>query len=290
VLGYSGGVGLRIGTVTGIGAAGLVEQIRLDASGNLGLGISAVAGVKLQVKAAINQNFGVISQGGTVTISGFTDAGSSAPLRVAGNVLTLSGDGTNEHVRIDASGNFFVGRSFLGFNNSTGSSIGFGGNVISEGANTRSQLNRTTTDGALINFYRQGVEVGSVSVTGTATTYFTSSDYRLKNNQQPLTGSGAFVDALKPTTWDWVQDGSAGVGFIAHEFQAVSPGSVSGTKDETTLEQYEVTPATDTEPAVMGERTVPKYQAMQASSAEVMANIVAELQSLRARLAVLESK
>ena len=34
----------------------------------------------------------------------------------------------------------------------------------------------------------------------------------------------------------------------------------------------------------------PKYQGMQASSAEVIANLVAELQSLRKRLAALESK
>jgi hypothetical protein len=40
----------------------------------------------------------------------------------------------------------------------------------------------------------------------------------------------------------------------------------------------------------MGTRTVPKYQSMQASSAEVIANLVAELQSLRKRIAILEAK
>jgi hypothetical protein len=51
----------------------------------------------------------------------------------------------------------------------------------------------------------------------------------------------------------------------------VSPSSVNGEKD-----------AVDAEGK-------PVYQAMQASSAEVIANLVAEIQSLRKRLAALES-
>jgi len=117
------------------------------------------------------------------------------------------------------------------------------------------------------NFAYNGSQVGSISSTGTITVYNTTSDYRLKNNPVPLTGSGAFIDALQPKTWDWAQDGSRGAGFIAHEFAEVSPSSVNGTKD-----------AVDTEGK-------PVYQAMQASSAEVIANLVAEIQSLRKRLA-----
>jgi hypothetical protein len=80
-----------------------------------------------------------------------------------------------------------------------------------------------------------------------------------------LTGSGAFIDALKPKTWEWKVDGSRGVGFIAHEAQEVSPSSVIGEKD--------------------GD----KMQSMEYGSAEFIANIVAELQSVRARLAALEA-
>jgi len=114
--------------------------------------------------------------------------------------------------------------------------------------------------------------VGSITTNGTITVYNTTSDYRLKNNQAPLIGSGSFIDALKPKTWNWAQDGSKGAGFIAHEFAEVSPSSVNGTKD-----------AVDADGK-------PVYQAMQASSAEVIANLVAEIQSLRKRVAQLESK
>jgi hypothetical protein len=117
-----------------------------------------------------------------------------------------------------------------------------------------------------------GVGKGSISVSATATSYNTSSDYRLKNNQALLTGSGAFIDALQPKTWTWAQDGSKGAGFIAHEFAEVSPSSVTGEKD------------------AVDAQGKPVYQAMQASSAEVIANLVAELQSLRKRVAELEAK
>jgi hypothetical protein len=62
------------------------------------------------------------------------------------------------------------------------------------------------------------------------------------------------------------------VGFIAHEVQEVSPGSVVGEKDAVDAEGN------------------PVYQAMEYGSAEFIANIIAELQSLRARVAQLEAK
>ena len=114
------------------------------------------------------------------------------------------------------------------------------------------------------DFRNASTSVGNITYTNTATAYNTSSDYRLKDNHQPLTGSGAFIDALKPKTWNWKADGSRGVGFIAHEVQEVSPGSVVGEKD--------------------GEQ----MQAMEYGSAEFIANIIAELQSLRQRVALLE--
>ena len=149
-----------------------------------------------------------------------------------------------------------------------------------------------------------GGGIGSITrvTTTNAVTYNTTSDYRLKNNQAPLVGSGKFIDALKPKTWEWAENGIKASGFIAHEFAEVSPSSVSGEKDETEEEEYEVSPAIDATfdedgneltpavAAVKATRTVPLYQGMQASSSEVIANLVAEIQSLRSRVALLETK
>lgn len=73
--------------------------------------------------------------------------------------------------------------------------------------------------------------VGSISSTGTVTTYNTTSDYRLKENISPMLGALDTIAQLKPVTYTWKSNGSAGQGFIAHELQEVVPDCVIGEKD-----------------------------------------------------------
>jgi hypothetical protein len=131
---------------------------------------------------------------------------------------------------------------------------------------------RQNSDGSAIELWRGGSIVGQVQVSASGTTYGTISDYRLKENPQPLSGSGTFIDALQPKTWTWTTDGSAGAGFIAHEAAQVAPRSVSGQKD------------------AVNEDGAPRYQGMDYGSSEIIANMVAELQALRARVAALEGQ
>jgi hypothetical protein len=83
----------------------------------------------------------------------------------------------------------------------------------------------------LVRFFNSNGNVGNISVSASATTYATSSDYRLKNTIAPMTGALAKVALLKPCTYKWNADGSDGEGFIAHELQAVVPQCVTGQKD-----------------------------------------------------------
>ena len=83
----------------------------------------------------------------------------------------------------------------------------------------------------MIAFCNGNGDVGTISVSGSATTYATSSDYRLKNTISPMTGALAKVALLKPCTYKWNVDGSDGQGFIAHELQEVVEGCVTGEKD-----------------------------------------------------------
>jgi hypothetical protein len=92
-------------------------------------------------------------------------------------------------------------------------------------------LKRLTDNGEIVQFYRIGTQVGSISVTASATAFNTSSDYRLKENITPMTGALAKVAQLKPVTYKWKVDGSDGEGFIAHELAEVKPDCVSGDKD-----------------------------------------------------------
>jgi len=144
--------------------------------------------------------------------------------------------------------------------------------VSSNGA-TSNQLALVSADDASGNGYIQFrnsalTSIGSVARVGTtnAVVYNTTSDYRLKTVVGAVTGQGARIDALKPIDYQWIEGGQQVRGFLAHEFQAVYSNSVTGTKD------------------AVDEDGRPVYQAMQAATSEVIADLVAELQSLRARL------
>ena len=73
--------------------------------------------------------------------------------------------------------------------------------------------------------------VGSITTTGSATAYNTSSDGRLKHAIAPLAGALDVLAALRPVAFRWKADDAPGVGFVAQEAQAVVPGAVTGAPD-----------------------------------------------------------
>lgn len=79
--------------------------------------------------------------------------------------------------------------------------------------------------------FDEGVYVGNITTTDTATSYNTSSDRRLKEAIAALPEALATLMALRPVAFRWRSDGSPGVGFIADEVQAVVPQAVSGEQD-----------------------------------------------------------
>jgi hypothetical protein len=288
----AGGTGLTSFTANGVVYASSTSALTTGSAlvfdgTNLGVGVtpSAWGGVNGGVIQGYSYSLGMAAGGGTDTTSLATNAyyngsnwiyrSSSSSCRydqwtnlhrwytassgTQGNAITYT-----ETMRLDGSGNLLVGRT---------TNLSVTPRLAIENANYGVGIN--TTNGGTneaMRFYNAGTAVGTISTDGSSTAYNTSSDYRLKNNSQPLTGSGAFIDALQPKTWEWTADGSRGVGFIAHEVQAVSPKTVVGEKD------------------AVDEDGNPVMQAMSYSSPEFIANIIAELQSLRARVAELEAK
>jgi len=92
-------------------------------------------------------------------------------------------------------------------------------------------INRNT-NGQIQNFRRSDAQIGSISVTTTATAFNTTSDYRLKQNIEPMVGGLAKLSALTPKTFEFKAEPDVKVdGFIAHEVQAVVPQAVTGEKD-----------------------------------------------------------
>ena len=90
----------------------------------------------------------------------------------------------------------------------------------------------TTTSSSIVIIFRNALAAaGSIAYTNTTTTYNTSSDYRLKENIEPMQNALDIVAQLNPVTYTWKADGSVGQGFIAHELQAIVPDCVTGEKD-----------------------------------------------------------
>merc|ERR1712072_254350 len=82
-----------------------------------------------------------------------------------------------------------------------------------------------------LRFSNANGEVGSISTNGSATTYATSSDYRLKENQVVISDGITRLKTLKPYRFNFKKDPTTTVdGFFAHEVTAV-PEAISGEKD-----------------------------------------------------------
>ena len=112
--------------------------------------------------------------------------------------------------------------------------------------------------------------VGTIALSSTATTYNTSSDYRLKEDVKPMVNAISKIKELNPVTYTWKINGEKSEGFIAHELQAVFPQAVTGTKDE------------------VDEKGQPKYQGIDTSF--LVASLTAALQEAVARIEALEAK
>ena len=216
---------------------------------------------------------------GTASATKFIPTGGSATgngmYLPASNEVAISTAGV-ERLRYLSDGSILAGTTDSGFFG--GSTLGVGlfatnGFIASSRGGAPSAIfNRYTSDGEVVQFRNSGSTVGSVSVTAVLTTYNTTSDYRLKTVVGAVTGHGERLDALEPIEYTWNLNGSSTRGFLAHKFQEVYAGSVTGEKD------------------AVDEDGKPVYQSMQAGSSEVIADLVAELQSLRKRVASLEAK
>lgn len=194
--------------------------------------------------------------------------------------------GGTEHMRIDSSGNLLVGgTSYSGEGTSIAHPDNSGNFSIFSGSGTGFQWRFGNVSNGV---------VGSITTSTSATSYNTSSDYRLKENVTDITGATDRLKQLNPVRFNFIADADTTVdGFLAHEVQSVVPEAITGTKDGMRDEEYEVTPAVLDDDgnvvteAVMGTRSVPDYQGIDQS--KLVPLLVATIQELEARIAALES-
>jgi hypothetical protein len=246
------------------------ERMRLDASGNLGLGVTpsawgsnfkamqigagvgttAIIGRTAQNNSQFGNNFYFDGTNYVYVGTGYSSRYSQvsgnhewhiAASGTAGNAITFT-----QAMTLDASGNLLVGKTAL--DDSTNGFVYRTTGYISVARNGGAPcyFNRTGTDGAVVEIANDSSTVGSISVSGSSTSYNTSSDYRLKEDIAPMTGALATIQALKPVTYIWKEDGSDGQGFIAHELAEVCPDAVQGKKDAVDAEGNPVYQGIDT--------------------------------------------
>ena len=134
---------------------------------------------------------------------------------------------------------------------------GTSGHVIISGRDDTSTKNHHV-------FVNPNGSVGSIQTAGSATLFNTSSDARLKENIADAQDAGALIDAIQVRQFDWIEDGEhQRYGMVAQELNTVAPEAVS---------------EGETEEDMMG-----------VDYSKLVPMLVKEIQSLRARVAQLES-
>jgi len=303
--------------------ANKVLEVQTDAlvvqgNGNVGIGV---------VPETWDSSYDALQIGGLAAISAITSQAANSNLHIdcnvyrdAGGMKRIVNDEASDYYQLNGTHNWRVASSdtadsaiswttamtidnsgdvTIGDYDGNGASTGFrlyhsGGTDATLGSSSTSTSNRPH-----YSFRNPNGQVGSIKTSGSSTSFNTSSDYRLKENVVPMTGSIDRLKALNPSRFNFIADPDTTVdGFLAHEAQEVVPEAVTGEKDAMTTEEYEVTPAvmdgeTVVTEAVMGTREVPDMQGIdQSKLVPLLVGAIQEqqtlIESLQADIAILK--
>lgn len=231
--------------------AGIVERMRITSSGNVGIGnvnpgnfngltfatpILDVSG-SIQIKGIAANGVAALQFGGETYRKGiiYTSIGTDTPYMAFGVATSGSASSASEYMRITSGGEVLVGTTTTDVNTQGCQLRPFGlGIFVRSGASTL-QLNRLTSDGIIASFRTNDIERGSISISGTTTSYNTTSDYRLKEDFKEIKGLEK-IRAIKVYDYKWKSYNKRMDGVLAHELAEVLPYAVFGEKDE--LDEY----------------------------------------------------
>ena len=227
------------------------NKLTLDASGNLGLGVtpSAWGGAgNFELVNGAGISFG--QSGGVIVSNAYYNGGwkyranqyavkydqqqgsgghfwYTAPSGTAGNAISFT-----QAMTLDASGNLLIGTTSTNpvASRTNGILLQQTG-ILVRGTNSGSYFGLNATSGTHIQFYTDNgsayVSAGYISSNGGTTLYNAISDQRLKENIVDAPNALSSINAIKVRSFDWKADGShSEYGYIAQELLEVAPEAV----------------------------------------------------------------
>jgi hypothetical protein len=280
-----------------------LQRMTITSAGNVGIGVVPTSAYRMQVNVATNTvSTGSPVDSSLFSISGgTTTVGDGVSLQLTNisgaketgwriSAVTASGNNGDlvfngyaggadypERMRINAAGQLLIGTT-TGVTTGTLATSGLEivaplgqdaiatqvlGGATCFGGSGPTTSSQTYLFGQMIN--SSGSQVGSISVSHTATAYNTSSDQRLKENIADADDAGSKIDSIQVRKFDWIADGlHQDFGMIAQELQAVAPEAVSAPEDTEEM--------------------------MGVDYSKLVPMLVKEIQSLRARVNALETE
>jgi len=210
------------------------EQMRIDSSGNVGIGISS-PGVKLHLLTA-SATAVALRAGNSMSYAEFqVDASGNSQLIAPGGVQIFNTNSA-ERMRIDSSGNLLVGTTTqagaakISIAGAVGATNGYLCHAGGAAGNAFGNVFNFFWSGSVLQAWIDSTNIGNVTLV---------SDYRIKKNIVTQdTNAISRINKIRTVTYErtdykdiYKADGVAREGFIAHELQEIIPSAVEGEKD-----------------------------------------------------------
>lgn len=222
--------------------AGGAEVMRASALGDVGIGMTPTNAVDVRTLYVKGPNSGLgyaglRVEGGTTTKQAILQiSGSNGDTVVGPDVNNTTGNlnfivgGISRMIVLPSGGEVCVGTVSPLAGGTTGALVAR--HVFGTRHAIRCEDNAATT-AVQIGFYNTNGLVGQITTLNSATSFVTSSDYRLKENEVPISDGLARLTALQPYRLNFISSPEETVdGFFAHEVQAICPEAVTGEMDE----------------------------------------------------------
>ena len=177
------------------------ERMRIDSSGNVGIGTSSPVG-QLTLNKSSDLNF---LQGGYGISWGATSGSSPRIIGSNADALRFFHGAGSEAMRIISGGNLLIGKTSNSFSTAGSDFPSNGKGAFVVNADECISCNRLTNDGNLIRFFQDTVEEGNISVSGSTVSYngFTGTHWsRFIDESKPNVLRGTVLESLDQMI-DW---------------------------------------------------------------------------------------